>query len=73
MNWNTLFQDFRGQLSWGRVCAFVALVMAVWGKFTGMDIEHTKIWLAVASGNYGASKLTEIVSSLGKKNDSKAE
>ena len=68
MNWSTLFQDFRGQLSWGRICAFVALVVAVIGQFNGIDIERLKIWLEVAVGNYGASKLTEIASTLRGKN-----
>ena len=53
------FQDFRGQLSWGRFCAAVALVMAVIGQFSGSDAEHLAIWLGVAVGNYTASKIAE--------------
>lgn len=58
----TLLRDFRGQVSWGRVCALAALIVAVWGEFKGADLEHLKLWLGVAVGNYGASKLTEVVS-----------
>lgn len=57
----SLFRDWRGQFSWGRICAFVALVVAVVGQWTGMEVEATKLWLAVAVGNYGVSKLTEAV------------
>lgn len=56
----TLLRDFRGQVSWGRVCSLVSLVVAVVGQFNGMSIEAVKVWLSVAVGNYGASKLTEI-------------
>ena len=57
----SLFRDFRNQISWGRVCAFVALVVAVVGQFMGIDTAHLGMWLSVAVGNYGASKLTEMV------------
>jgi len=57
----TLMLDFRGQLSWGRVCALVALIMAVIGQFKGMSLGHLQTWLSVAVGNYGASKITEMV------------
>lgn len=60
----TLLRDFRGQVSWGRFCALVALIVAVAGQCSGMNIEAVKVWLSVAVGNYGASKLTEIVASL---------
>jgi len=60
----SLLQDFRGQVSWGRFCALVALAVAVVGQFNGMNIEAVRVWLSVAVGNYGASKLTEIVASL---------
>jgi len=60
----SLLRDFRGQVSWGRFCALVALVVAVAGQFSGMNIEAVKVWLSVAVGNYSASKLTEIVASL---------
>ena len=52
-------QDFRGQLSWGRFCSTVALMMAVVGQFSGADAEHLALWLAVAVGNYTASKIAE--------------
>ena len=58
-----MFRDWRNQLSWGRICAAVALVVAVIGQFNGINIEHLKLWLAVAVGNYGASKLTEVLCS----------
>ena len=57
----SIFHDWRNQLSWGRVCAFVALVVAVIGQFTGIDTAHLALWLGVALGNYGASKITEMV------------
>lgn len=57
----TLLRDFRGQVSWGRVCALVALVMAVRREFQGADIQHVALWLLTATGSYGTSKLTEIV------------
>ena len=59
----SLLRDWREQLSWGRVCALVALAVAVVGQWTGMDADHLKLWLAVAVGNYGASKLTEVLCS----------
>ena len=52
-------QDFRGQLSWGRFCSAIALCMAVVGQFSGADAEHLALWLAVAVGNYTASKIAE--------------
>ena len=58
-----MFRDWRNQLSWGRICAAVALIVAVIGQFNGINIEHLKLWLAVAVGNYGASKLTEVLCS----------
>ena len=58
---HTILQDWRGQLSWGRVCAAVALVVAVWREFNGADLAHVGLWLGVAIGNYGASKLTEVL------------
>lgn len=59
----SLFSDWKNQLSWGRVCAAVALVIAVILSFRpGPDIKLIELWLGVACGNYGASKLTEVVS-----------
>ena len=55
----SVLHDWRGQLSWGRVCAAVALVVAVWREFTGADLAHVGLWLGVALGNYGVSKLVE--------------
>ena len=55
----TLFMDWRKQISWGRVCAFVALVVAVVGQIKGMDADHLALWLGVAVGNYAASKIAE--------------
>lgn len=57
----TALRDWRGHVSWGRVCALVALVVAVVGEFKGADLEHLKLWLGVAVGNYGASKVAEMV------------
>ena len=57
----SVLNDWRGQLSWGRVCAAVALVVAVWREFNGADLAHVGLWLGVAIGNYGASKLTEVL------------
>jgi len=57
----TALRDWRGQVSWGRVCALVALAVAVVGEFRGADLEHLKLWLGIAVGNYGASKLAEVV------------
>ena len=59
----SLLRDWREQMSWGRVCALVALAVAVVGQWTGMDADHLKLWLGVAVGNYAASKLTEAVCS----------
>lgn len=50
-------------MSWGRFCSAVALVVAVVGQFKGMDTAHLAIWLGVALGNYGASKITEMICS----------
>ena len=60
---STLLHDFRGQLSWGRVCSLVALIVAVVGEFKGMGTAHLQTWLGVATGGYGISKLTEMVTS----------
>ena len=57
----SVLHDWRGQISWGRVCAAVALVVAVWREFTGADLAHVGLWLGVAVGNYSASKLTEVL------------
>lgn len=57
----SVLNDWRGQLSWGRVCAAVALVVAVWRESKGADLAHVGLWLGVAIGNYGASKLTEVL------------
>ena len=57
---HTLLLDFRGSLSWGRVCSFVALVVAVAGELMGrMNHENLALWLGVAVGNYAASKISE--------------
>ena len=64
MNIKTLFNDFRGQFSWGRLCAMVCLVVAVWREFTGGDIEHVSLWLGGAVGGYGTSKGTEVIAYL---------
>ncbi len=56
-----MFRDWRNQVSWGRVCAAVALVVAVIGQFTGTDTAHLALWLGVAVGNYSASKIAEMV------------
>ena len=57
----TALRDWRGQISWGRICALVALVVAVWREFAGADLRHVALWLLVATGSYGTSKLTEVV------------
>lgn len=64
MNWKTLFHDWRGQLSWGRIVSFIGLCMAVAGNWTGMDLDHTKVWITVALGGYGSSKATEAIASI---------
>lgn len=61
---SSLFRDWRNQISWGRICAAVALVVAVWREFTGADLWHVALWLGVATGSYGISKGTEIVALL---------
>ena len=60
----TLFQESSGKLSWGRVCSAVALLVAIYGQVRmpdKMDIAHLAAWLGVALGNYGANKITEIL------------
>ena len=58
----TLLQDFRGQMSWGRLCSAVALVMACKLSFAvKADVPLVVTWLAVATGTYTASKITEMV------------
>ena len=66
MNFSTLFQDFRGQMSWGRVSSFVALSVAVWGQFHNLGIEHLHAWLGLAGAGYGLSKGTEAFCDKGK-------
>ena len=58
---NTLLLDFRGQMSWGRFCSMVALLVAVSGQFSGMDTDHLVVWLGVALGNYGLAKASEAI------------
>jgi hypothetical protein len=58
-----LFCDWRNQLSWGRVCAAVALTVAVISQFSGADVAHIALWLGAALGNYGASKVSEAICS----------
>jgi hypothetical protein len=63
-----LFQDFRGQLSWGRVCAATSLVVAVVLSFQDKpDIVLIQTWLGHTLGEYAASKVTEMVTSKGVK------
>ena len=57
----SLFRDWRNQLSWGRVCSAVALVVAVASQAKGADVPHVALWLSVAVGNYGLSKVTETI------------
>ena len=57
----SVLHDWRGQLSWGRVCAAVALVVAVWREFTGADMAHVAFWAGIATGNYTLSKATEMI------------
>jgi len=64
MNWHTLFRDWRGQLSWGRVVSFSALVVAIVGSFTHMSVDMLKAWLSVVLGGYGSSKAVEAITSL---------
>ena len=56
---SSIWRDFRGNLSWGRICSFVALVVAVIAQFTGASVAHISVWLGLAGGNYIASKATE--------------
>ncbi len=64
MNFKTLFHDFRDQFSWGRVCALVCLVVAVWREFGGATEQHVALWLGAAIGSYGQSKLIEVTAYL---------
>ncbi len=64
MNWITLFHDWRGQLSWGRIVSFCALVVAIVGSFTGMSVDTLKAWLTIVLGGYGSSKAVEAITSL---------
>ena len=70
---HTLFRDFRNNMSWGRVCSAVALVVAVVGQFKTvkdvplLDIGHLQLWLGVAIGSFGIAKLPEFASSFFKK------
>ena len=61
MKLSTLLQDFRGQMSWGRVCAAVSLAVAVHQQLHAADVAHVGLWLGAAFGNYTASKITEMV------------
>lgn len=55
-------RDFRGQLSWGRFCSCVALIVAVVGQIKGIQPDNLRLWLGVAVGSYGFSKLSEAFS-----------
>ena len=65
MNWKTIFHDWRGQLSWGRIVSFVALVVCVIGTFTKtMTVDTLKVWASFVLGGYGSSKATEAIASI---------
>ena len=61
------FRDFRGQLSWGRFCSAVSLVVAVVQEMRAAPIAHVALFLGVATGTYTASKITEMI--CGRKTD----
>ena len=67
MNFKTLLLDFRGNLSWGRVFSLVCLVMAVWGRFAGMDTAQVEVWLKGAFGTYGMAKFQEALTTFKEK------
>lgn len=64
MKWSTVFHDWRGQLSWGRVVSFCALVVSIVGTFTGMPVDTLKVWISVVLGGYGSSKITEAITAI---------
>ena len=59
MSLSTLIRDFRGNISWGRFCSFVALVVAVVAQFNGSSVAHIATWLGIAMGNYTVAKISE--------------
>lgn len=61
---STLFRDYRNQQSWGRAGAAVSLAVAIALSFRETpNVAVISAWLGCAFGNYGASKLTEIIAS----------
>ena len=56
-----LFRDFRGSISWGRFCSAAALAVAIIAQWRGAEIAAVALWLGAALGNYGASKVTEMI------------
>lgn len=59
-----IMRDWRDDWSWGRTCAVVALVKA-W-KLSDVpepNVTLVSIWLGIATGSYGFSKVTEMVCS----------
>lgn len=61
----SLLRDWRNQLSWGRFCSAVALVVAVTEEFRGSDVKRVALWLAIATGNYTVSKIVEAITNRG--------
>ena len=48
-------------IGWARLCAAVALVVAVVQEFRRADLAHVALWLGAALGNYTVNKITEMV------------
>ena len=57
----SLFHDWRNQISYGRFCAAMCLVMAIVREFQGADITHVSLWLGKGLFTYGLSKGTEAI------------
>lgn len=49
------------QIGWARLCAAVALAVAVIREFQGAELAHVALWLGAALGNYTVNKITEMV------------
>jgi len=50
-------RDRSGDISWGRICSLVALVVAVGAEIRGnLSTGNLAIWAGLALGNYGVTK-----------------
>jgi hypothetical protein len=59
---SSLMRNWRGDWSWGRTCAVVALVKAwMLSNSATPNVPLVALWISVATASYGTNKVTEMV------------